>query len=80
LSTAGFAKVANCIGQFGITYVMTYIHACNVCNNDVKFPLPMDIKPRVLTLAINEEDTTASLPVAMEVAGYFDLKKPRKGR
>jgi serine/threonine-protein kinase HipA len=38
-------------------------------------PVPTDIKPRVLTLAINEEDTTASLAVAMEVAGYFDLEE-----
>ena len=38
-------------------------------------PVPTDIRPRVLTLAINEEDTTASLAVAMEVAGYFDLEE-----
>jgi serine/threonine-protein kinase HipA len=38
-------------------------------------PVPTEIKPRVLTLAINEEDTTASLSVAMEVAGYFDLEE-----
>jgi serine/threonine-protein kinase HipA len=38
-------------------------------------PVPTDIKPRVLTLAINEEDTTASLATAMEVAGYFDLEE-----
>ena len=38
-------------------------------------PVPTDIKPRVLTLAINEEDTTASLAIAMEVAGYFDLEE-----
>jgi serine/threonine-protein kinase HipA len=37
-------------------------------------PTPTDIKPRVLTLAINEEDTTASLSTAMEVAGYFELE------
>jgi serine/threonine-protein kinase HipA len=37
-------------------------------------PVPIDIKPRVLTLAINEEDTTASLSTAMEVAGYFELE------
>lgn len=40
-------------------------------------PVPTDIKPRVLTLAINEEDTTASLSTAMEVAGYFDLEEPQ---
>ncbi len=38
-------------------------------------PVPTDIKPRVLTLAINEEDTTASLSTAMEVAGYFELEE-----
>jgi serine/threonine-protein kinase HipA len=37
-------------------------------------PIPVDIKPRVLTTAINEEDTTASLDLACEVAGYFELK------
>jgi serine/threonine-protein kinase HipA len=36
-------------------------------------PTPTDIKPRVLTTAINEEDTTASFANAMEVAGYFEL-------
>jgi serine/threonine-protein kinase HipA len=36
-------------------------------------PVPADIKPRVLTTAINEDDTTASLALAMEVAGYFEL-------
>jgi serine/threonine-protein kinase HipA len=43
-------------------------------------PVPTDIKPRILSTAINEEDTTASLPVAMGVAGYFDLedKKARE--
>jgi serine/threonine-protein kinase HipA len=36
-------------------------------------PVPVDVKPRILTTAINEEDTTASLSIAMEVAGYFEL-------
>jgi serine/threonine-protein kinase HipA len=36
-------------------------------------PVPTDIKPRVLATAINEEDNTASLALAMDVAGYFDL-------
>jgi serine/threonine-protein kinase HipA len=40
-------------------------------------PVPADIKPRILTLAINEEDTTASLSTAMEVAGYFGLQEPQ---
>ena len=37
-------------------------------------PVPVDIKPRVLTTAINEEDTTASLDLAFQVASYFELK------
>jgi serine/threonine-protein kinase HipA len=40
-------------------------------------PVPVDIRPRVLSTAINEDDATASLPLAMEVAGYFELDKPR---
>jgi len=36
-------------------------------------PVPTDIKPRVLTTAINLEDGTASLDRAMEVAAYFEL-------
>lgn len=36
-------------------------------------PVPTDIKPRILATAINEEDNTASLALAMDVAGYFDL-------
>jgi serine/threonine-protein kinase HipA len=36
-------------------------------------PVPVDVKPRILTTAINEEDTTASLSLAMDVAGYFEL-------
>jgi serine/threonine-protein kinase HipA len=36
-------------------------------------PVPTHIKPRILTTAINEDDTTASLAIAMEVAGYFEL-------
>jgi serine/threonine-protein kinase HipA len=37
-------------------------------------PVPVDIKPRVLTTAITEEDTTASLDLAFQSAPYFDLK------
>lgn len=37
-------------------------------------PVPVDIKPRVLTTAITEEDTTASLDLAFQVAPYFELK------
>jgi serine/threonine-protein kinase HipA len=36
-------------------------------------PVPTDIKPRVLTTAINEDDDTASLALAMSVAKYFEL-------
>ena len=36
-------------------------------------PVPTDIKPRVLTTAIDLEDGTASLDRAMEVAAYFEL-------
>ena len=36
-------------------------------------PVPVDIKPRILTTAINEDDNTASLDVAMSVAPYFEL-------
>jgi serine/threonine-protein kinase HipA len=36
-------------------------------------PVPVDIKPRILSTAINEDDATASLGLAMEVAGYFEL-------
>ncbi len=37
-------------------------------------PVPVDVKPRILTTAINEDDNTASLALAMEVAPYFDLE------
>src|SRR6202035_4214835 len=36
-------------------------------------PVPTDIKPRNLSTAINEDDNTASLALAVEVAGYFEL-------
>jgi serine/threonine-protein kinase HipA len=36
-------------------------------------PVPVDIKPRVLTTAIDLDDDTASLELAMDVAGYFEL-------
>jgi len=36
-------------------------------------PVPTDIKPRILTTAITEDDSTAALALAMEVAGYFEL-------
>ena len=36
-------------------------------------PVPTDIKPRVLSTAIDLEDTTASLDLAMSVADYFEI-------
>jgi serine/threonine-protein kinase HipA len=36
-------------------------------------PVPADIKPRVLTTAIDLEDGTASLKLAYDVADYFEL-------
>ena len=40
-------------------------------------PVPVDIKPRILTTAINEDDGTASLDLAMTVADYFELDKDK---
>lgn len=39
-------------------------------------PVPIDIKPRVLTTAIDTESCTASLDLALSVAAYFELKDP----
>jgi serine/threonine-protein kinase HipA len=36
-------------------------------------PVPTDVKPRVLTTAIDEVDGTASLELALTVAAYFDI-------
>lgn len=36
-------------------------------------PVPIDIRPRILRTAIDLEDATASLELAMDVAGYFEL-------
>jgi serine/threonine-protein kinase HipA len=36
-------------------------------------PVPTDIKPRILTTAIDLSDGTASLQLAMDVAAYFEL-------
>ena len=36
-------------------------------------PVPTDMKPRVLTTAIDLDDGTASLKLALEVAAYFEL-------
>lgn len=40
-------------------------------------PTPADIKPRILSTLINEADGTASLDLALSVAGYFDLAPPQ---
>ncbi len=40
-------------------------------------PTPVDIKPRVLTLAIDEESRTASFELALSVAAYFELDEPQ---
>jgi serine/threonine-protein kinase HipA len=42
-------------------------------------PVPIDIKPRVLSTAINE-DNTASLTLAMEVAGYSKWMSARPAK
>jgi serine/threonine-protein kinase HipA len=42
-------------------------------------PVPVDIKPRVLTTAVDEADGTASLDLAFEVAPHFGLK-PEKAK
>ena len=36
-------------------------------------PVPTDIKPRILTTAIDLDDGTASLTLALQVASYFEL-------
>ena len=40
-------------------------------------PVPTDIKPRILTTAIAEDDTTASLDLAFKAAGYFEITDER---
>ncbi len=40
-------------------------------------PVPVDIKPRVLATAIDLDDSTASLELAMSVAGYFELDEDK---
>jgi serine/threonine-protein kinase HipA len=35
--------------------------------------VPTAIRPRILATAINEDDNAASLDLAMDVAGYFEL-------
>lgn len=38
-------------------------------------PVPIDIKPRILSTAIDLVDPSASVDLAMDVANYFDLDK-----
>jgi serine/threonine-protein kinase HipA len=38
-------------------------------------PVPTDIKPRILTTAIDLDDGTASLKLALKVASYFELSE-----
>lgn len=40
-------------------------------------PVPTDIKPRILTTAIDLDDGSASLDLAMSVVGYFELDKEK---
>ncbi len=40
-------------------------------------PVPIDIKPRVLTTAIDLDDGSASLDLAMSVVGYFELDEDK---
>ncbi len=40
-------------------------------------PVPVDVKPRILTTGINEDDNTASLALALDVAGYFKIDADR---
>ena len=37
--------------------------------------MPTDIKPRILTTAIDLDDGTASLKLALKVASYFELSE-----
>ncbi|MPZ39972.1 MAG: type II toxin-antitoxin system HipA family toxin [Rhizobiales bacterium] len=40
-------------------------------------PVPLDIKPRILTTAIDEDDGTASVELALETAAHYGLKSPQ---
>ncbi|MGA2599156.1 MAG: hypothetical protein ABSH09_19450 [Bryobacteraceae bacterium] len=40
-------------------------------------PLPIDLKPRVLTTTIDLEHGTVSLELALDVASYFELTSDR---
>lgn len=43
-------------------------------------PVPTEIKPRVLSTAIDLDDTTASLDRALEVSSYFELEPEKTER
>lgn len=43
-------------------------------------PVPVDVKPRVLCTAIDEDDPTASLELAFSVAEYFELDEAEAQR
>jgi serine/threonine-protein kinase HipA len=36
-------------------------------------PVPVDVKPRALSTAVDEDDASASLELSLSVAEYFDL-------
>ena len=40
-------------------------------------PVPVDIKARVLTTAIDEDDGTASVDLVVETAEHYGLKPPQ---
>jgi serine/threonine-protein kinase HipA len=43
-------------------------------------PVPIDIRPRILSTAIDLDDSTASLRLALQVAGYFELDERESRR
>lgn len=43
-------------------------------------PVPIDVKPRILTTAIDLDDGTASLKLALNVASYFELSAGEAAR
>lgn len=38
-------------------------------------PVPVDVRPRVLSTAISPDDSTASLELALDTADYYDLER-----
>jgi serine/threonine-protein kinase HipA len=43
-------------------------------------PVPTDIRPRILSTAIDLDDSTAALRLALQVAGYFEIDEPESQR